>query len=63
MKDLEISWLLTKNLQIYYQIAGSFIKNNMAYDFRIEISSMSKWKISWLQKDFIQILWTFIIQS
>ena len=40
LKNLEISWLLTKNLKgSYYHIsADSFIKNNIAYDFRVEIS-------------------------
>ena len=41
LKSSEISWLLTKNLkESYYHIADSFIKNK--YDFRIEISFMSK---------------------
>ena len=45
LKNLEISWILTKNLkESYYHIsADSFIKNNIAYDFRVEISFMSKW--------------------
>ena len=39
--------------------ADSFIKNNIAYSFRVEISFMSKWKTFWFQKNFIQILWIF----
>ena len=60
-EKLETSWLLTKNLkESYYHIsADSFIKNNIAYDFRVEISFISKWTIFWFQKNSIQILWIF----
>ena len=39
--------------------ADIFIKNNIAYNFRVEISFISKWKIFWFRKNFIQILWIF----
>ena len=43
---MKISWLLTKNLkESYYDIsAGDFFKNNIAYDFRVEIYFRYKWK-------------------
>ena len=46
MKNLKKFWLLTKNLKEIYDhiFADSFIKNNITYDIRVEISFMSKWK-------------------
>ena len=51
-KSLKISWLLTKNLKesYYHILEGGIIKNNMAYDFMVETSFMSKLKIVLFKK-------------
>ena len=35
----------SKKMLYYHISADTFIKNNIAYDFKIDISFMSKWKI------------------
>ena len=65
LKNLEISWFLTKNLkESYYHLSGdSFIKNNIAYDFRVEISFMSKWKIFLTSKKLCSGITDFQLQQ
>ena len=65
LRNLEISWFLTKNLkESYYHISGdSFIKNNIAYDFRVKISLMSKWKTFLISKKLYSDIIDFQLQQ